>query len=353
MKQLFTFTFLFIAGFVFAQRCITPVSPAIYQQNLNQITVMRGDVGKQQRADEFVTRNCVSSQQVKGIAALFVSDSIRYIFCRTAYQTVTDKENFFLVYDAFKSFSWSIRLYDYVFRNPTQTGPTTIVTPPAPVAGPVYPAWVYPDTARTTSSRGCSGPVIAEAAFSLVAANVFKQPTDESKIVAIESASANNCLSTAQLMKLSSMLSGDDNRMRAMKSGFTRVYDQEHYSAATVVFAAKPKQDEWTAYCAAYLTPPCVVSNQDFAPLLQQIKDKTFPSDKLALVKLLAKDRCFNTGQLQQIADEFSFDDERMEIFKLCYPKCPDRQNYYLLVDKLTFSTNKDELKRFINAGGK
>jgi len=353
MKHISTLILLLGFGFLQAQhRCSVPVATPVYQQNLNQITIMRGDVGRQQRAEEFVTHNCVSSQQVKGIALLFTSDSIRYVFCKTAYQTVTDADNFFVVYDAFKSFSWSICLYDFVFRNPVQTGLEIVVPEPA-ATSPVYPAWNYPDTVRTTASKGCAGPVITESAFSLVAGNVFRQPTNESKIVAIESASANNCLSMAQLMKLTSMLTGDDNRLRVMKNGFTHIYDQEHYNSASVVFIAQVMRDQWISYCQAYLTPPCVVSDADFTQLLQQIKDKRFPDDKMSLVKLLAKDRCFNVAQLAQIGDEFAFDDDRMEIFKLCYAKCPDKQNYYQLVDKITFSANKDELRRFINAGGK
>lgn len=352
MKKLLLLLLVISSSFAFAQRCTVPVSTSIYQQNLAQINIMRGDVGKQQRAEEFVTRNCVSSAQVKGIAVLFMSDSIRMVFCRTAYHTVTDTGNFFVVYDAFKSFSWALRLYDHVVRYPDQAGLNTTI-PPAAEVHPTFPLWVYPDTARSTGSKGCSGPVVTESAFGLIADNVFKQPTEESKIVAIESASANNCLSMAQLMKLASILTQEPNRMRVMKNGFARVYDQEHYASAGSMFATAAKKDEWNNYCSAYLTPPCVVTNQDFGPLLQQIKNKSFPAEKLDLVKLMAKDRCFNVNQLSQISDEFSFDDEKMEIFKLCYAKCPDKQNYYLLIDKITFSTNKDELKRFINAGGK
>jgi hypothetical protein len=86
---------------------------------------------------------------------------------------------------------------------------------------------------------------------------------------------------------------------------------------------------------------------------MEQIRAKSFDDDQVELVKLLAKDRCFNVDQLKTISGEFSFDDEKMEVFKFCYSKCPDKQNYYQLVDKLSFNSNKDELKRFINAGGK
>lgn len=359
MKRLLLFSLLFIPVFASAQRCRIPVTQTIFQQNFNQIAVLRGDESKQVRAEQFVTANCVNSLQLKSLAQLFSGDSIRLIVCERAYPKVTDTANFYCVYDAFTSFSYAIRLYDWVQHNkPASTVlsgqiVTTPVTPTTPVSnGPTYPAWIYPDTVRTTSSRGCAGPVITETQFTTIANNVHRQPTEESKIVAIENASAQNCLSMAQLMKLASMLTNEDNRMRVMKNGFPRVYDQEHYSFAATMFSVAAKKDEWNNYCAAYLTPPCTVSDQDFNGLMAQIRAKTFDDDQKVLVKMMANDRCFNVAQLKTIADEFPFDEDKMEIFKLCYSKCPDKQNYYQLVDKLSFSSNKDELNRFINAGG-
>jgi Domain of unknown function (DUF4476) len=218
------------------------------------------------------------------------NDSLRFVFCKTAYHTVTDTANFFSVYDAFRSFSWAIRMYDHVKRYPQQNGPTSIT--PTAEAAPVYPLWIYPDTARTTGSKGCAGPVISESAFTVVAANVFKQPTEESKVVAIESAFNNNCLSMAQMMKLASMLTNEDNRMRVMKNGFARIYDQEHYVSAGAMFSQAPKKEEWNNYCIAYLTPPCVVSDTEYKGLLQDITDKRFTDDKMALIKSLSKDHC-------------------------------------------------------------
>lgn len=356
MKRIFLLAFLLASVFTYAQRCRVPVADAIFQQNFNQIAVLRGDPAKQQRAEQFVTANCVSSLQVKTLAQLFASDSVRLLVCEKAYARITDTSSFFVVYDAFTTFSYAIRLYDFTqhYRPVTGTVLTQPVNPvPTAPQTPVYPTWVYPDTARSTASKGCAGPVITERAFTAIADNVFRQPTEESKIVAIENACTANCLSMAQQMKLASMLQNEDNRMRVMKNGFAKVYDQEHYSSATSMFSVPGKKDEWNNYCAAYLTPPCVVAERDFQPLIAQVRAKSFDDDQVALIKMMANDRCFNVAQLKVFADEFSFDEEKMDIFKHCYAKCPDKQNYYQLVDKLSFQGQKDELKRFINAGGR
>ena len=359
MNKLLLAFAVFSCGFLSAQvRCTVPVNDITFQQNFNQIAVLRGDPAKQERSVSFVNSNCVNSLQVKNIAMLFASDSVRLIFCKAAYARTTDTMNFFGVYDAFQSFSYAIRLYDYTQHYKwgktttivTHVPPTT--TPTTPTA-PTYPAWSYPDTTRTIANKGCAGPVVNETTFNSLAENVRKQPSEESKIVAIESAATNNCLSTAHVMKLSSFLNLEENRLRILKNTLPRVYDQEHYNYSMNVLTTQTKKDEWLAFATAYLTPPCVVSDGDFNNLIGQIRAKSFDDDQVALIKLLAKDRCFNVAQLKIMADEFSFDEEKMDVFKTCYAKCPDKQNYYQLVDKLTFSANKEELRRYINAGGK
>ena len=139
------------------------------------------------------------------------------------------------------------------------------------------------------------------------------------------------------MMKLSSMLKNEDNRLRVMKNGFARIYDQEHYVSAGAMFSLAPKKDEWNNYCG----------------LLQDIRDKRFTEDKMNLIKSLSKDHCFNVAQLAEISREFAFDDEKIEMFKLYYAKCPDKKSYYKLVDELSFSSNKDSFRKWIDNGGK
>jgi hypothetical protein len=354
MKKVLLLAFICVSGLLTAQRCRVPVSNETFQQNFNQIAILRGDASKQVKAEQFVAANCVSSLQLKTLAQLFSTDSVRLIVCQRAYPQVTDPAGFFVVYDAFTTFSWALRLYDYTqhYTAPVGAVPTATVIATQPTAGPTYPTWFYPDTLRITGSRGCAGPVIAEHQFTTIANNVFRQPTEEAKIVAIENAMTAHCMSVSQHMKLASMLTSEDNRMRVMKNGFARVYDQEHYSYAGSMFSVPAKKDEWNNYCSAYLTPPCTVSAQDFNGLLQQVQAKNFDDDQLTLVKTLAGSRCFSVDQLKTFSNEFGFDEEKMEMFKYCYAKCPDKQNYYLLADKLTFTANKEELRRFINAGG-
>lgn len=359
MKHFFTLFITLITTSAFAQFCSTPAAQSVYQTSFNQMAVMRNDAAKLERANAFVNANCVTSDQVKNIALLFQSDSVRMVFCKEAYTHTFDYQNFFVVYDAFASFSYALRTYDHVSKVvvPKAVVPAgTIATRPNTNAGPVYANWVYPDTARLTPSKGCAGPVANETMFKALSENVFKQPTDESKLVAIEQASAGNCLSMAQIMKLTSLITSEDIRLRVLKSTFPRVYDQEHYPSAAAAFATQPMKDQWMAFSRSYLTPPpppCLVTDTDFNKLYADVQAKRFKEDKMAAITMMSKDRCFNVEQIRKLSQEFAFGEEKLKVMKMCYAKCPDQNNFYKLVDELTFQSEKDDLTNFINKGGK
>lgn len=360
------FTFALLLLFIFASRstaqnCASPASNTIFQAGFNQIAIQQTNQKKLEKAEIFVNSNCLLASQVKNIAQLFTEDSYRLEFCEAAYPHTFDQVNFYDVYDAFSAYSFAFRLNDFIHGQTvvaptTTTTPTVIVTQPSE---PVFPNVAYPSSANYTGKKGCTGPVLNDISFKAVAQNVFVQPTDESKQLAIQNASAQNCLDFSQVMKLVSLLKSEDFRLQMLEYTFPRVYDQEHYQSGIVLFTNTQMQTSWTTYAANFLTPPppppvvCSVSTADFNSCLQSVKSKNFPDDKMKAVDVLATTRCFNVEQIRTLSREFSFGDDKLKVFKELYAKCPDQNNYYKLVDELTFSTEKDNLSNFIKNGGK
>jgi len=365
MKK-FTFALLFLfifANSITAQNCQNPLNNTAFQNGFNQIAIQQTNQKKLDKATEFVNSNCLLAAQVKNIAQLFTEDSYRLAFCEAAYAHTFDQVNFYDVYDAFSAFSFAFRLNDYIHSVTPAVVTTTTTTTPTVIATqssvPTYPNVAYPSSANYTGKKGCAGPVLNDASFKAVAQNVFIQPTDESKQLAIQNASAQNCLDFAQVMKLVSLLKSEDFRLQLLEYTFSRVYDQEHYQSGIVLFTNTQLQNSWTVYAANFLAPPppppvvCVVTTADFNSIMQSIRAKSFPADKLSLIDVLSKDRCFNVEQIKTIGKEFTFGSDKLEVFKKLYAKCPDQNNYYKLVDELTFSSEKDELNNFIKNGGK
>lgn len=364
MKKItFLILFLFTAAIPgFSQDCANPVNASVFQNNFNQVAIQQTNQKKLEKANAFVNTNCLMASQVKNIAQLFTEDSYRLEFCKLAYSHTFDRVNFYDVYDAFTAFSYAFRLHDFIHTAPAAPTPAVLVSPTPAPTGPVYPNVAYPSSINYASRKGCNGPVLNEAGFKAIAQNVFVQPTDESKQLAIQNASNANCLEFAQLMKLASLVKSETIRLQVMQFAFPRIYDLENYQSGIVLFTTTQMQNQWIAYASGYLTPPlpppppvvvCTTATADFNSIMSSIKGKNFAADKMGLIEVLAKDRCFSVDQVRTIGKEFPFGDDKIKVYKMLYAKCPDQNNYYKVVDDLTFTSEKETMNNFIKNGGK
>lgn len=346
-----------------AQNCANPMTNAIFQPGFNLIASQTTNQKKLDRALEVVSKNCLLSSQVKNIAVLFTDDSYRFEFCRTVYLSTFDQVNFFEVYDAFTSFSYSFRLYDYT-RNPQQTILPTfekpLVIPAELPKEPVVPKFanlVYPSISKYTGNTGCEGLIADDATFNVRAIQVASQPTDESKFIAIQLSVEEACFSMAQVMKLTSLVLSEKIRLNTLVETFPKIYDQDHYMSGRGLFNSTDFQNQWVASAQFALAPPaptvCSVAETDMKSVLKSVQAKNFPDEKLKLLSVIKKDKCFNVAQINTFSKEFPFDKDKLEAIKMLYEGCPDKPNYFKLIEELSFAYLRDELAEFIKNDGK
>lgn len=358
-------TLLFFSGILssaIAQDCKVAMNSTGFQTVFTQIATQQGDELRFSKAITMLNGNCYAAAQVKTIAQIFADENYKLDYCKLSYNYIVDKENYFEVFDAFTKFSSAIRLYDYLYSvnavinvntatngtnyTNTSNNSTTNYTP-------VFHNLNYPTYLNYKGKTGCPGPAIGDNDFLTLATDVNKQPTDESKYTAAIFASESKCLNMAQVMKLAMLITSESVRYKLLTQTFHRVYDMENYEYAKVVLTSAQFQNDWTAYCKVYLTPPppvCMVSDADFKSVMESVKNQRFSDEKISTFKLAGKDRCFNVNQVKEVSKQFTFGSEKLEVFKFAYAKCTNRQDYYKLMDELTFSSEKDELKKFMES---
>jgi len=49
----------------------------------------------------------------------------------------------------------------------------------------------------------------------------------------------------------------------------------------------------------------------------------------------------------------YTFDDDRMEIMKMMYPRIVDKGAFFTVIATLTFSSNRDEMNKFVQSYGR
>ena len=93
-----------------------------------------------------------------------------------------------------------------------------------------------------------------------------------------------------------------------------------------------------------------VMNNQSFDRLKTSLKNEIFENTRINIAKQVIAMNYFSTGQVKDLLQLFLFENNKLEIAKYAFRYTVDKGDYYLLADAFIFSSNKDELMRFIQA---
>lgn len=91
------------------------------------------------------------------------------------------------------------------------------------------------------------------------------------------------------------------------------------------------------------------MDSQSFNQFLALMEDESFDSNRLTMAKNYAKSGNLTVNQIRQIMLKFSFDSSRLDFGKAAYNTCVDRNNYVLLKDAFTMTSNYNSLMKYVN----
>lgn len=92
------------------------------------------------------------------------------------------------------------------------------------------------------------------------------------------------------------------------------------------------------------------MSATSFTALLQQLHNESFDNTKMTIVKDALASNRVNTAQVKQLMQQFSFDNDRIELAKTAYPRCVDKNNYFQLSDAFEYSSSKETLSNWVRS---
>ena len=170
------------------------------------------------------------------------------------------------------------------------------------------------------------------------------------------------CFDSYQMKILAFQLRDDENKIKLGIMAYDRVTDPnnfyDYYDAFNQFSMAFRLHD--LIHCQ--IPPPpviieepveiivCEPTSAQFSQINASIKNQHFSREKLDLVRLITKDYCFTVGQIKVLMNNFNFSSDKLEMAKLAYNVCLDQHNYYQLIDLLTFSSEKNELRNYIQS---
>lgn len=334
-------------------RCDVPMPDYIFRQKHKSVVLQLTEDRKLHAATAIAVNNCLSVEQVKSLASLFIDDFNRLDFVKAAWRNTVDKENFYFVYDDFAYFSTVFMLHDYI--RGMEANPTDYLPPYEPPITLNFPLLNYPAYENYRGPANCNYPM-REDEFLRSAIQVAGNNSEANKMLLLTQIAQNNCLSVAQAMKLASLLGSEPYRLSFFKTAIISIFDLNNLSFGAQLFSHIPNKAAFNEFISRpvpgpgpVVPPPCAISTDDFQQIMESIKQESFNSTKLTIAKQVIRSKqCFTTRQITDLVKLFSFDDTRLELAKFAYDYTTDQENYYQVADAFSFSSSKEELMKFL-----
>jgi hypothetical protein len=334
-------------------RCDFPLPDYIFKQKQKSVAMQQSEDRKLQVAAAIAVNNCLSVEQVKILASLFIDDFNRLDFAIAAWQNTVDKENFYFVYDDFAYFSTVFMLHDYI--KSMEGHPTDYIPPYEPPVTLSFPPFDYPVYENYRGPSNCNYPM-REDEFMKAAIQVAGNNSEANKMLLLTQITQNACLSVAQAMKLASLLGSEPNRLSFFKTAYLSVFDLNNLPFGAQLFSHIPNKAAYNEFInrpapgpGPVVPPPCAIDNDEFQRIKESIAKESFNSTKLTIAKQIIRSKqCFTSRQITDIVKLFSFDDTRLEVAKYAFEYTIDRENYYQVADAFTFSSSKEDLMKFL-----
>lgn len=92
------------------------------------------------------------------------------------------------------------------------------------------------------------------------------------------------------------------------------------------------------------------MTQRDFNAAMNTITQQSFEDTRLRTAKQVITANCLNVDQIIQIANTFSFEDNKLNFAKYAYDFCTEPRNYFKLNGIFTFSSNVDELSDYVQS---
>lgn len=110
----------------------------------------------------------------------------------------------------------------------------------------------------------------------------------------------------------------------------------------------RPGRPEHGGHRPVYDRYDRVMNKQLFQAFFDNVKNEPFEKDRIALINAALASSDFTADQCLQLVKFYAFDNERMKIMKMIYPQIVDKEALFMVINSLTFSSNKKKMYDFV-----
>lgn len=90
------------------------------------------------------------------------------------------------------------------------------------------------------------------------------------------------------------------------------------------------------------------MNDQLFKKFFDSVKNEPFEKDRINLINTVLANSYFTSEQCLKLVNFYTFDNERLKIMKMMYPRIVDKEAFFTVIGTLTFSNSREKMNDFI-----
>lgn len=90
------------------------------------------------------------------------------------------------------------------------------------------------------------------------------------------------------------------------------------------------------------------MNSSTFESFYRTVKGEAFDSDRVKLIETALMTSDFTSGQCRRLVDAFTFDNDKIKVMQLMYPRISDKEGFFVVIEGLTFQSDKNKMNDFV-----
>jgi hypothetical protein len=271
------------------------------------------------------TSKYFTTNQVIQLLQLINAENFRLQLSKLSYRSVTDRSNFYQVYELLNSQAGKDELVAYV---------------------------------NNYNEGGNSNSTMNNVNFNNLYQTIQQQWPVNVQMNSLTNAFNNtsNYFTTYQASQLIQIVSAESSRLQLAKLSYRSITDQSNFNQVYNLLSTQASKNELSAYLSANYNTGTVanvaMTDANFTSLYQGIQAKYLPFEKMSSLTSTFNitNNYFTSAQAKQLISLVSSESNRLQLAKLSYRTIVDRGNFNQLYELLTSQPSKNELETYVKA---
>lgn len=184
-----------------------------------------------------------------------------------------------------------------------------------------------------------------------------KTSLQDDKFTIAENTIRNNCVNTAQLQKILGHIEYELEKLKLIKLAYYHVTDKANLNSLTQSMKLESAKNELLDFLKTApqdkegIDKNCTIATSEsvMSEFYKTLGVCTNDSERFSVFKKKYEEYCYSESQVKLVLSQFIHDREKLDVAKMLYFYCTNKQNYMNISDAFSYTTSVAELKSFVN----